>query len=141
MECNWGEWVQKHEKLIIAVSDSLITLIVCVWVLVAPFRAFHVGALLGHRESQRLLAINYLVGSNGANQDYEKAKKWFKIAAMNGDVDAASWLSMMYRDGIGVERSFLGTTKWTFKHLDNILSEDNEWRKIKSEIKACWEEL
>lgn len=65
----------------------------------------------GHRESQRRLAVLYLMGY-GVPQDYWEANKWLLEAAEQGDVDSQYNLAVNYYKGRGVPRDLVQAHKW-----------------------------
>ncbi len=69
------------------------------------------GAELGWPESQYLLGRCY-GGAWGLTQDYAEAAKWYRRAAMQGNVDAECWLGFSYFEGKGVEQNYAEAAKW-----------------------------
>jgi hypothetical protein len=68
-------------------------------------------AELGAADFQRRLGERYLRG-DGAEQNFQEAEKWLLLAAKQGNGMAASSLSLMYKQGFGVEKSDLEAYIW-----------------------------
>jgi uncharacterized protein len=65
----------------------------------------------GSRESQRRLAVLYLMGY-GVPQDYTEANLWLLKAAEQGDVDSQYNLAVNYHKGRGVPQDFVRAHMW-----------------------------
>lgn len=68
------------------------------------------SAASGSIDAQITLALVYLMGFH-VNQDTDKAAKYFKDAATQGDIDAHIFLANMY-EGIGLEADYNLAAKW-----------------------------
>lgn len=77
------------------------------------FHYLHGAALKGKStsESKNLLGEFFLTGHT-VPQNYEKAAKWYRKAAENGDRDAQSELAFLYFVGRGVEQDFEKALSW-----------------------------
>lgn len=65
----------------------------------------------GSRESQRRLAVLYIMGY-GVPQDYAEANKWLLEAAEQGDVDSQYNLAVNYYKGRGVTQDSVLAHMW-----------------------------
>ena len=54
----------------------------------------------------------YLGGCYGLGQEYEKANKWFSLAAEQGSSKAQNYLGIMYSNGYGVEQDYRQASYW-----------------------------
>ena len=71
------------------------------------------AALNGDPEAQYRLAEEYREGSYALIQNEEEAAKWYEKAARAGYADAQRRLSVMYRDGLGVQADEAKATYWS----------------------------
>ena len=70
-------------------------------------------AAQGNTFSQNLLGIMYATGSDGMQQDDEEAGRWFRLAAAQGNADAAqNNLGAIYETGRGVQQDDEEAVKW-----------------------------
>ena len=53
----------------------------------------------------------YIKG-DGVNQSYTESKKWFRLAADQGNDNAQSKLGEYYAPGVGVPKNFAEAAKW-----------------------------
>ncbi len=60
-------------------------------------RLLQLSALRGHREAQRVLAADYLNGTEGLEKNLNLAEYWYKQAAAQGDMEAAAALEMAHQ--------------------------------------------
>lgn len=71
------------------------------------------AAELGDVEAMTSAAFIY--ESEAELMDYAKAFAWFSKAAEMGDRGAMSWLSVMYKEGMGVEKDAAKAAEWREK--------------------------
>lgn len=60
------------------------------------------AAVAGISNAQSDLGIAYYSGVGGVKQDYGEARRWFTLAAKQGNGDSCNKLGVMYRNGNGV---------------------------------------
>ena len=53
--------------------------------------------------------------AEGTSPDYGEACRWFRMAAEQGHVLAMQYLSIMYKEGIGVPKNNIEALKWRRK--------------------------
>lgn len=73
------------------------------------------AAEAGHTDAQFKLATMYYHGPNLGGPfevDYREAFNWFLKSAAGGDVRSQKWLSMFYRDGLGVIKDPVRSLMW-----------------------------
>ena len=77
--------------------------------------AYRLNTALGDVRTQNHIACNlgraYYSGE-GAEQEYGKAAKWFRMAAEMGDIEAHFYLGECYYLGKGVEQDYSEAAKW-----------------------------
>lgn len=73
----------------------------------------------GNLEDQMNLAYMYLYGTNGVKQDYEKAFKYYSMAAKQDDPIAINNLGSLYFNGIGTNRD-VKTALTLFEHASDL---------------------
>ncbi len=73
------------------------------------------------------LGNDYLNGINGKTKDYAKAKKWFEMAAEQGNAEAYLSIGWMYDKGLGVSQDLAEAIKWYRKAAEqgNVLAQNN----------------
>ncbi len=81
----------------------------------------------GDPNAQNLLAISYLNGREGYEEDDEKAAYWFHLAAENGSVDAQNNLGLLYINGQGVEKDLTEAAFWLQRAAEagNVAAQSN----------------
>ena len=52
------------------------------------------------------MIANYYYKGSGCSQSYDKAFKFFSLAAAKGEANSMSWVGFMYAGGEGVGQSF-----------------------------------
>ena len=62
-----------------------------------------------------MLGAMYLTGDSGVDKDLDKAFKWVREAARQGDADSMHHLGLFYSKGDGVARSFKKAAYWLRK--------------------------
>ena len=73
----------------------------------------------GSLEDQMDLAYMYLYGTNGVKQDYEKAFRYYSMAAKQDDPIALNNLGSLYFNGIGTQRD-IKTALTLFEHASDL---------------------
>lgn len=63
------------------------------------------AASAGHVQSMYELGQNHLLGSNGAEKSYAKAKKWLLLAAKGEHAEANYYLGFIYTRGLGCKEN------------------------------------
>jgi len=66
----------------------------------------------GERGAMHALAESYYAGSNGAEQDFQRAAQWYQRLAKNGDARAQTSLGLMYARGYGVPKNLAEAFRW-----------------------------
>ncbi len=72
----------------------------------------------GKADAQYCIGWLYSFGDAGFPKDYEKAARWFRKSAEQGDIDAQVNLAIMYQQGDGVKQSFKNAVEWFQKAAD-----------------------
>lgn len=72
-------------------------------------------------QSQKLIGQFFLTGSS-VPKNYAEAKKWYKLAAENGDRDAQSELAFLYYTGRGGEQDLKKSFSWYKKSAEQGLA-------------------
>lgn len=77
------------------------------------FKLLYGAALQGNStlQSQKILGQFFLTG-HGVPRNYSEAKKWYTLAAQNGDPEAQSELAFLYFTGKGGERDSKQAFHW-----------------------------
>ncbi|HIB42688.1 MAG TPA: hypothetical protein EYO37_01705 [Nitrospina sp.] len=65
----------------------------------------------GNNAAQFNLGLMYDKG-DGVNQDFSKAVKWYRLAAIQGNADAQLNLGLMYYNGVGVPKNYKRAARW-----------------------------
>jgi TPR repeat protein len=68
-------------------------------------------AACGHKRAQRLLGVMYYAGE-GVHQNFEKAARWCRLGAEQGDAIAQRYLGGMYLTGEGLPTAPREGIKW-----------------------------
>ncbi|MEM9025560.1 MAG: tetratricopeptide repeat protein [Verrucomicrobiota bacterium] len=76
------------------------------------------SANAGDPRAQNLLAINYLYGADGLDEDPQSAYYWFNRSAELGNPYAMSNLGRLYRDGTGVGQDVSRAKAWFLRAAD-----------------------
>lgn len=72
----------------------------------------------GSVEAQYVLGSSYLTGANECEQNYKKARKWYKKAAKNGHSWAQYKLAEMYSRNKSAKRNFEKAFYWYKKSAE-----------------------
>ena len=68
-------------------------------------------AVQGHAEAQNMLGFMYRMGE-GVEQDFAKARHWYRLAADQGHPTAQNNLGLLYRYGLGVPKNSAKAFRW-----------------------------
>jgi len=60
-----------------------------------------------------ILGLAYHRGVEGFQQDYEKAAKWYRLAALRGHLQAQANLGLLYAAGEGVPQDYAAAFRWS----------------------------
>ena len=69
----------------------------------------------GNVEAQMYLAKNYFDGGSGYEKNYQKAFKYYKLAAQQGNAEAQFWTYLMLAEGIGTIQDEKEALPWLEK--------------------------
>ena len=75
------------------------------------FREWLPLAEQGHAEAQNMVGYMYRWGQ-GVEQDFEKAREWYRRSADQGNATAQSNLGLVYRYGLGVPQDYQQAFHW-----------------------------
>lgn len=75
-------------------------------------KSIEAQALAGNAEAQHDLAAIYTAGHGGAPQNYDRAARWFEVAANNGVANAAYNLGVLNHQGIGRAANLKEAIQW-----------------------------
>ncbi|MBD5265662.1 MAG: sel1 repeat family protein [Bacteroides sp.] len=73
----------------------------------------------GNEYAMYCFGIDFLEGIRGANQDFDKAKKWFLMASEKNHPESQYQLGMLYYNGILGEKNYDEAKKWFLKASEN----------------------
>jgi TPR repeat protein len=76
------------------------------------FNALKTAAEQGDPQAQSALGDAYADDQNGHQPDMAEAKKWYQMAAAQGEADAAYALGGMYDSGAGVAQDYAQAANW-----------------------------
>ena len=76
---------------------------------------FEAAAEAGDAEMQCMVGLLYYFGIYGAEEDNDKAMKWFRAAAEQGEPDAQLMLGIIYEEGQIVPQDLKEAEKWLSK--------------------------
>lgn len=76
---------------------------------------FEAAAEAGDAEMQCMVGLLYYLGIYGAEEDNDKAMKWFRAAAEQGEPDAQLMLGIIYKEGQIVPQDLKEAEKWLRK--------------------------
>ncbi|MCB1075667.1 MAG: sel1 repeat family protein [Simkania sp.] len=72
----------------------------------ATFKDTEISALQGDKIAQYNMGVFYSLGEEGVSQNYDRALKWYLLAADQGVKEAQTNLGIAYREGRGVPRDY-----------------------------------
>lgn len=67
----------------------------------------------GDAEAEFTLGLAYDRGIEGIQQDYERAAKWYRLAALQGHPQAQANLGLLYAAGEGVPQDYAEAFRWS----------------------------
>ena len=62
--------------------------------------------------AQSVVGTYYYAGLEGVKQDYGEARKWFRLAADQGDLESQYQMGNFYYEGWGVEKDYVEAVRW-----------------------------
>lgn len=71
-----------------------------------------VAAEAGLAAAQCTLGVRYRLGEGGVSQDFAEARKWYQLAADQGNSAAMGNLAELYEKGLGVTKDPIKTLQW-----------------------------
>lgn len=85
----------------------------------STINSFLTNAKNGDQDAQYQVAINYLEGKQGFDQDVKKAIDWLQTAANNNYSKASTTLGLLYYEGKKVDRDYRSAATWLEKSANN----------------------
>jgi len=97
----------KKDLVILSIFTFITITLFVVYILSPPQWRYRIGAELGMPHIQQKLG-----GAYYEIKDYEKAFKWYKLAADKGNKKAHNILGYMYQYGQGIEQDYQKAIYW-----------------------------